>query len=79
MAQRASFSFYPMDDQFTFFSDKIEEEIKATKGRKSSRWGNKLAFLSKAPSVDEASESDEGGISSEAAHELVILSLLAAK
>jgi len=78
MAQRASFSFYPMDDQFTFFSDKIEEEIKATKGRKSSRWGNKLAFLSKAPSVDEASESDEGGISSEAAHELVILSLLAA-
>ncbi|CAB9499668.1 tetratricopeptide repeat domain [Seminavis robusta] len=79
MACRQSFSFYPKDDQFTFFSDKIEEEIKSTKNKETPDWGAKLNFLSKAPNVEIIEEKDgEDPVAEEVAHELVIVSLLAA-
>jgi tetratricopeptide (TPR) repeat protein len=78
MAERSSFSFFPKDDQFTFFSDKIDEEMKANKGRETPKWEEQLKFLTKVPSVDVGEDEEKGGISEEAAHELVIVSLLAA-
>jgi len=79
MALRQSFSFYPTDDQFTFFSDKIEEEIKETGKKDTLDWGSQLKFLLKAPSVENGEEEEtEDGVTSEAANELIIVSLLAA-
>lgn len=77
MATRDSFSFFPQDDQFTFFSEKIEEETKFNKGKETTTWGQQLRFLLKVPSTEneEGNETEEG-ITDEQASELVILSLL---